>query len=112
MLKKFFLILLLLPMHAWAAYSCSVKVVNVLVYQDGTVNVLHSGRGDYTVICSLSSDRNQVSTSTCAMWTSMLLAIKKKDGTAEFYFNGDGNCSTIATYGLAPVPVYIGDITP
>lgn len=112
MLKKAFLILLLLPMHAWAAYSCSVKVINVLVYQDGLVNVFHTGRQDYTVICSLSSDRNQVSMATCAMWASMLLAIKKKGGTAMFYFNGDGDCSTIATYGLAPVPVYIGDITP
>lgn len=110
--KLFFIFLLMLPMHAWAVYFCNVKVANVLIYQDGSVNVLHSGRGDYTYICNLSNERNQVSTTTCAMWTGMLLAIKKNNGTAQFYFNGDGDCSTMATYASAPVPVYIGDVMP
>ena len=112
MLRKLCLILFLLPTQAWAAYSCAVKIVNVLVNQDGSVNVYHTGRNDYTVICNLATERNQVSTTTCAMWTGMLLAIKKKNGTASFYFNGDGDCSTMATYGSAPVPAYIGDVTP
>lgn len=110
-LRVFFMTLLLLPTHAWAYYVCSVKVANVLIYQDGSVNVLHSGRGDYTYICNLASERDQVSTTTCAMWTSMLLAIKKKNGDAQFYYNGEGSCSTIPTYSAAPAPLYIGDVT-
>lgn len=101
-----------LPAHALAAYECNVRVVNVLVYSDGTVNTLHSGRGDYTIICNLNSNYGAASPTTCAMWTAMLQAIKKKNGTANFYFDGSGSCATMPTYGSAPVPVYIGDVTP
>jgi hypothetical protein len=101
-----------LPFHAFAAYECSVSVKNVLVYKDGIVNVLHNGRGDYTIICSMSADYAGVSVSTCAMWTAMLQAIKKKNGVATFYYDGVGSCATLPTYAAAPVPVYIGDVTP
>lgn len=101
-----------LSLNANAAYECNVKVLSVLIYADGTVNVLHSGRGDYTVICYLNSDSAGVSPTTCAMWTGMLQAIKKKNGTANFYFAGEGSCATLPTYSSAPRPVYIGDVTP
>jgi hypothetical protein len=101
-----------LPMDVYAAYECNVKVINVLVYADGAVNVLHSGRGDYTVICNVSRDYGNVSPSACAMWTGMLLAIKKKNGSANFYFEGSSTCDRLPTYGNAPIPVYIGDVTP
>ena len=101
-----------LPSNAVAAYECSVNVKNVLVYKDGIVNILHSGRGDYTIICSMSGDYLGVSVSTCAMWTAMLQAIKKKAGVATFYYDGVGTCATLPTYAAAPVPVYIGDVTP
>jgi hypothetical protein len=101
----------LLPTTAFA-YECRVKVGNVLVYAGGEVNVLHSGRGDYTIICNLTTQYGGVSPSTCAMWTGMLQAIKRKDGLAEFYYGGTGTCATLPTYGSAPVPVYIGDTTP
>lgn len=39
----------------------------------------------------------------------MLQSTKKKGGTANFYFNGEGSCATMGTYINAPVPVYIGD---
>lgn len=64
------------------------------------------------MVCSLFTERNQVSATTCAMCASMLLIIKKKGGTAQFYFNGERDCSTLAVCGLAPAPVYIGDVTP
>ena len=41
------------------AFSCSVNIQNVLVYGDGSVNVLHSGRKDYTYICNLKTERTQ-----------------------------------------------------
>ncbi|NIA55767.1 hypothetical protein HAV22_19210 [Massilia sp. TW-1] len=116
-MKKFLSHLVLLvaglffSQQAAAVYECNVKVINVLVYADGSLNVLHSGRGDYTVVCNLNTERQGVSPTTCAVWFGLLEAIKKKNGVADIYFNGDGSCSTLPTYGSAPAPVYIGDVT-
>lgn len=97
--------------QAAAVYECNVKVVDVLVYSNGLVNVLHSGRGDFTVVCNLNTERQGVSPTTCAVWFGLLEAIKKKNGTANIYFGGDGSCATLPTYDSAPAPVYIGDVT-
>lgn len=94
------------------AFQCTATVHNVLIYSDGSVNVLHSGRGDYTVVCSLRGDRGGVDVATCAAWTGLLQQIKKKSGTAQFYYPGDGSCSTMPTYWTSPTPTYIGDVTP
>ena len=102
----------MLPLQAVAEYECNVTVRNVLVYSNGLVNVLHTGRGDYTMICSMNGDYGNVSASTCAMWTAMLQAIKKKNGIAGIYYGGAGSCATLPTYGSSPVPIYIGDVTP
>lgn len=102
----------LIPMSAQASFECNVKIISVLVYANGAVNVLHTGRGDYTVMCYLDSTVGGVSPTTCALWTAMVQAIKKKNGTATFYFGIDGNCATMATYGASPIPAYVGDVTP
>jgi hypothetical protein len=101
---------LLVSQQAAAAYECYVKVVNVLVYADGSVNVLHTGRNDYTVVCNLNTDRQGVSPTTCAVWFALLESVKKRNGTANIYFNGNESCATLPTYGSAPAPVYIGDM--
>ena len=103
---------LLLPAPAHAAYECNVSVKNVLIYREGSVNVLHTGRGDYTVVCSMKGTYGGVDPTTCAMWTAMLQSIKKKNGIANFYFDGTGSCDSMGTYWSAPAPVYIGDVTP
>jgi len=103
---------LLLPAPAHAAYECNVSVKYVLIYRDGLVNVFHTGRNDYTFVCSLKGTYGGVDPATCAMWTAMLQSIKKKDGIAAFYFAGAGSCDAMGTYTSAPVPVYIGDVTP
>lgn len=98
---------------AFAAFECSADINTVLIYKDGLVNVLHSGRGDYTVICSLNNDRLGVSPTTCAMWTSMLLQLKKDAKKAYFYYDSApqyNSCATLPTYGSAPAPVYIGPV--
>jgi hypothetical protein len=95
---------------AHAAYECNVKIGAVLVYADGSVNVRHSGRGEYTVVCNLNTERQGVSPLTCATWTAMLQHIKKNNGTANIYFNGEGACATLPTYWQAPAPVYIGNL--
>ncbi len=110
-MKKLIIVLIMIfPASAMAAYSCSVTVNRVLVYANGNLNILHSGRGDYTVVCNLKTPRDNVSITTCAMWASMLQNIKKNNGTAHFYYSGEGSCATLPTYNSAPTPVYIGDI--
>lgn len=105
-----FLLAVTFPMSAFATFDCNVNIIQVLVYSNGAVNVLHTGRGEFTVICNLNSNYGEASPTTCAMWTAMLQSIKKKGGSANFYFNGEGSCATMETYHNAPVPVYIGDV--
>ena len=91
-----------------AAFHCNVGISKVLVYGNGSVNVFHQGRNDYTIICNLSEARQNVSITTCAMWTSMLQNIKKEGNKAIFYYPGSVTCAALPTYGSSPAPVYIG----
>jgi hypothetical protein len=100
----------LMPLQAHAVFECTVKINNVLIYRDGAVNVLHTGRGDYTVVCNLNAERLGVSPVTCAMWAAMLQHIKKNNGNANFYFEGTGSCATLPVYGESPAPLYIGNV--
>ena len=100
-------------LSARADYSCTVSVLGVLAYNDGSVNVLHSGRGDWTVVCALNRPYTQVLTvgpETCAGWYASMLRAKKNIQRLEFWFSGAGTCATINTYWTAPVPVYIGEV--
>lgn len=104
------LFLLAQQMTAFAAYECRVRVHNLLVYADGTVNVFHTGRNDYTVVCNVNGQYGSVSQIVCASWLSILSQAQRASSTVEFYFPGEGSCSTLPTYGSAPVPSYIGHI--
>ncbi len=107
---SFMFFLMFVSSNAAADYFCETTVSRVLIYKDGGVNVLHSGRGDYTVICNLKTEREDVSITTCAMWASMLQNIKKNNGKAIFYCAGTGSCNNLPTYADAPAPIYIGDM--
>ncbi len=97
---------------AYAAFECAADINAVLIYKDGRVNVLHSGRGDYTVICNLNGDYQNVGSTTCAMWTSMLLQLKQNAKKAHFYYSTTqyNSCAALPTYGSAPAPEYIGPV--
>jgi hypothetical protein len=100
-----------LSCHAWADFYCTVNVIAVLPYNTGAVNVLHSGRGDFTYICNLTGTHtsgSSVQPETCAMWVAILLRAKKDNTTVNFWFPGSGSCATLPTYSNAPVPTYIG----
>lgn len=105
------LVLLLFSSKLLAAFDCKVDLHAVLIYGNGLVNVLHSGRGDYTVICNVSEERLGVSPTTCALWASMLISLKKDGKKADFYYNSTpqyNSCATLPHYSNAPAPVYIG----
>ena len=109
-LSFFMLLSVMFSNSANAAFHCSVDINRVLVYGNGMINILHSGRNDFTNICSLNSEWKGVSVTTCAMWTAMLQNIKKNNGKAIFYYGGEGTCAALPTYGSTPAAVYIGDI--
>lgn len=101
----------LLSAQANAAFYCDVSMKNILIYKDGTVNVLHSGVSNYTFLCNMNVERQGVTPTVCAMWTGMLQQIKKKNGTAIFYYEGTSTCAQLPTYDASPAPFYIGDST-
>jgi hypothetical protein len=107
------LMALCLPIQsAQAVFYCDTAITRVLVYADGTVNVLTAARADYTVICNLATPLNGVDITTCAAWTSLLQSIKRRNGVAFFYYQGTGTCATLATSSSAPTPYYIADSSP
>lgn len=95
---------------ALAAFECNVRVQNVLVYAGGEVNVLHTGREDFTVVCNLNGQYGPASQFVCASWLGILSQAQRSGGLVQFYFGGEGSCRTMGTYGNAPVPIYIGHV--
>lgn len=108
--KFVFLLSIFVSTSTLASFSCEVDVKRVLVYKSGVINVLHSGRNDYTHICNLKGSWNGVDTVTCAMWASMLQNLQLNSQKAIFYYDGEGSCQSLATYSSSPAPVYIGTV--
>ena len=108
MKKVLGIVLVLISASSFSDFNCEVNVSRVLVYGNGSVNILHSGRNDYTYICDMDGDWKGVSTVTCAMWTSLLQNSQVNDKKVIFYYGGTGSCASLATYGSSPAPVYIG----
>mgnify|MGYP000505595560 CR=1 FL=1 len=108
MKKLLIAVLAIISLNVHAGFNCNVEITNVLVYGDGSVNVRHTGRNEYTYICKLNSEWKGVEVVTCAMWTSMLQNIQKNNAAAVFYYDGEGSCPNLPTYSNAPAPYYIG----
>ena len=88
---------------------CSGTVQYVLMYNDGTVAVLGSWRGDYTYLCSSSGSWGAIPQDVCLAWYAT--AVKAADDgkhVAIYYSPSTYTCSTLPTYSSAPVPFYFG----
>jgi hypothetical protein len=109
-IKLITFLVMALPLQTFAAFNCVVDVSRVLIYADGSVNILHTGRNNYTYICNLKTERQGVSITTCAMWTSTLQNTQNNAVKAIFYYGGSGSCSTLPLYGATPAPIYIGTV--
>lgn len=110
MKKLILLSILFFSTNVFAGFHCEVDVKRVLVYGNGIVNVIHTGREGYTHICNLKTERLDVDIVTCAMWTSLLQNTIVNDKQAVFYYDGEGSCATLPTYASSPAPTYIGII--
>ena len=110
-MKKLIVLLCCLSVStAFADFHCVVNVNRVLVYGDGSINVLHDGRNDFTFICNLRGTWKGIDTVTCAMWASLLQNTQNNEVKAIFYYDGTGSCAALPTYGASPAPVYIGTV--
>lgn len=94
------------------AFECSPTIGGLLIYAEGWVNLNHSARGDWTIICNLKSEWKGVSMQTCALWASTLQDAKNRGKPVSMYFYGNtgDTCETLPTYSGSPPPVYIGRI--
>ena len=93
-----------------AAFECVVPAGRILFYEDGSVNIFHNGRQNYTFICNLNEEWKGISQQTCAVWSASLSTAYKNGNHVRFYYNEDGmsSCSELPIYGNAPPPVYVG----
>lgn len=92
-------------------FPCIGTIDRVLVYSSGQVNVRTSWRDNFTMICDLSKDRQDVSVVTCAMWASLVQNAKENSSEVVFYYRSDetfDSCENIPIYANAPAPVYVG----
>jgi len=105
-----FISLFFFSLSANASFSCNVNISRILVYGNGNVNILHSGRNDYTFICNTKGTWKRIDTVTCSHWVAMLQNIQNNNGKAIFYFAENGSCATLPTYGNSYAPQYIGSI--
>lgn len=92
--------------QAHAAIECVGKVGKVLLYADGSVNVLGAWRGDYTIVCN--TNGGAVSTEVCLSWYATLLKAKANNTDVTVYYNTTYACNNLPTYGSTPTPVYVG----
>jgi hypothetical protein len=94
--------------HAADLY-CSGTVQYVLMYNDGTVALSGSWRGDYVYLCSTSGSWGSIPQEVCLAWYAT--AVKAADDgkhVAIYYSPSSYTCATLPTYSSAPVPFYFG----
>lgn len=91
-----------------SAIDCNGKVLRVLLYVDGTVNILGNWRGDYTYICSTSGSWGNASTEVCLTWYASLVKARADNANVSISYNSSSTCATLPTYSASPMPAYIG----
>lgn len=109
-IKQFFWFMLMaVSCNAYADITCSGKVLTVLQYANGSVNVKTSYRNDYTYICNTVSNWKGISPDACRSMLSIALSAKAVDKNILVYYSGNQfSCATIPKYTNSPSPVYVG----
>jgi hypothetical protein len=102
--------LALLSFSSNAATDCNGTVTRVLLYGDGTVNLLSSWRGDYTVLCNTNGTFGGIPSEVCLSWYGTLLNAASHGKQVNVYYGVTLTCATLPTYWSAPVPTYVGVI--
>lgn len=96
------------PIAGVTAVDCRGTVNQVLLYADGTLNVLGSWRGDFTFLCNTNGTIGNVPTEVCLGWYALLTKAKADNLSVTVYYFTNTACNALPTYASAPVPVYVG----
>ena len=99
---------LLFAHSSLAVQYCAGKVLNVLMYSNGTVMIVGSWRGDFTVLCSIQGDWGSIPSETCFAWYGAALKARADNSNVTIYYPSDQGytCANMPTYGGALVPGY------
>src|SRR3954451_613963 len=111
MMRSLFILLgLLVATSAKADIQCFGSVTDLLIYNDGEVNIQTTYRNSYTHICNLKVTRQGVDTFTCALWVGLIESARKLNQTIHVYYstNNGFTCETIPFFDQSPAPLYIG----
>lgn len=110
MIKKLYLLLLLVPLHSVAApLYCTGEIKRTYVTNTGDLFIYSSWRNNYSRLCNLKGTVNNIDSITCSMWGSYVTTALKDKKKVTVRFNEDSGltCSTIQTYNDAPAVVYV-----
>lgn len=96
--------------EAQGLINCTGVVTGLIVYFDGQVTVNGTWRGDWTTVCNLNANYGSTTPQTCRAWYAPLLTAKTQQIKVTLQYTTDAvpACNSIATYGNAPAPQYIG----
>jgi hypothetical protein len=101
------LVLAVVAAPARADAYCSGNVLEYLVLNDGMLLVRGNWRGDWTNLCSLQSPWKSISIEACYSWYGLVSAAKIHNKPVGAYYYGSVECSSLATYGNSPAPLYL-----
>lgn len=94
------------PSHA--ATDCNGTVTRVLLYGDGTVNLLSSWRNDYTFLCNTNGTFGGIPAEVCLSWYATAMNAAAHGKQVNVYYAATYTCATLPIYSSSAVPTYVG----
>ena len=91
---------------------CSGTLSRVWVDVNGIVFYYASFRNQHIAVCDLDAARQGVTPDTCKAWYTSLQTAMAAQQSVTIQYNTDYTCATLPTYGGAPVPRYIMNVSP
>lgn len=86
---------------------CTGKILKVLTYADGQVQIYTDWRAEHLTLCNLNANWKNVSPSTCAAFFATATMAQKNDSWTTIRYSGSTPCNALPTYANAPNPFYI-----
>src|SRR4051794_26825318 len=88
-------VLALVSFSSHAATDCNGTVTRVLLYGDGSVNLLASYRNDYTVLCNTNGTFGGIPAEVCLSWYATALDAVAHGKQVNVYYGATLTCATL-----------------
>lgn len=102
-----FVAVLFVDVQAHAAVYCRGKITNVYVTVDGGVYIYGDYMTNYTQICSITGQWNQVDPAVCVSWLALAKTAKSQQNPVIVYYPNETSCTSIPIYHSSPPPYYL-----